>query len=83
MLPLKDTEAFGATLADLRAEEYVTQYLKPGKSQFAAGTSAEVLRRAHEDGWSVREYRQARELPARALGNERPLLEGTEGYAPA
>ena len=83
MLPLKDAEAFGAALADLRADEYVTQYLKPGRSQFAAGTSAEVLRRVREDGWGVREYRQAREVLARALGDERPLLEGVAGFAPA
>lgn len=83
MLPLKDAEAFGARLADLRAEEYVTQYLKPGRSQFAAGTSSEALRRVWEDGWGLREYRQAREQLARALGDERPLLEGAEGYAPA
>jgi len=83
MLPLKDAEAFGARLADLRAEEYVTQYLKPGRSQFAAGTSAEVLRRVREDGWGVREYRQAREVLARILGDERPLSEGVAGFAPA
>jgi len=83
MLPLKDAEAFGARLADLRAEEYVTQYLKPVRSQFAAGTSSEALRRAREDGWGVLEYREARELLARALGEERPLLEGVAGFAPA
>ncbi len=83
MLPLKDAEAFGATLADLRSEEYVTQCLKPGRSQFAAGTSADVLRRVREDRWGLPEYRQAREVLARALGDERPLLEGAEGYAPA
>jgi len=83
MLPLKDAEAFGARLADLGAEEYVTQYLKPGRSQFEAGTSAEALRRVREDGWGVREYRQAREVLARALGDERPLLEGMAGFAPA
>jgi DNA repair photolyase len=83
MLPLEDAEAFGARLADLTAEEYVTQYLKPGRSQFAAGTSAEALRRAREDGWGLREYRRAREVLARALGDERRLLEGAEGYAPA
>ncbi len=83
MLPLKDAEAFGARLADLGAEEYVTQYLKPGRSQFAAGTSTEALRMVREDGWGLREYRQARQGLARILGDERPLLEGTEGYAPA
>ena len=83
MLPLKDAEAFGATLADLRADEYVTQYLKPGRSQFAAGTSAEALRMVREDGWGAREYRQARDALARVLGDERPLLEGVTGFAPA
>jgi DNA repair photolyase len=83
MLPLKDAEAFGARLADLRADEYVTQYLKPGRSQFASGTSAEALRRVREDGWGVPEYRRAREVLARALGDERPLLEGVAGFAPA
>lgn len=82
MLPLKDAEAFGARLADLWAEEYVTQYLKPRRAQFAAGTSAEALRKVREDGWRMREYRQAREAPARAIGDGQPLLEGTEGYAP-
>ena len=83
MLPLQDAEAFGTRLADLGADEYVTQFLKPGRSQFAAGTSAEALRRVREDGWGVREYRQAREALARALGNQRPLLEGVAGFAPA
>ena len=83
MLPLKDAEAFGARLADLGAEEYATQYLKPGRSQFAAGTSADALRMVGEDGWGVREYRQAREVLARILGDERPLLEGVAGFAPA
>jgi len=83
MLPLEDAEAFGARLADLGAEEYVTQYLKPGRSRFAAGTSAEALRMVREDGWGVREYRQAREVLARSLGDERPLLEGVAGFAPA
>lgn len=83
MLPLKDAEAFGARLAGLRADEYVTQYLKPGRSHFAAGTSIEALRKVREDGWGVREYQQAREVLARILDDERPLLEGAEGYAPA
>ena len=83
MLPLEDAEAFGARLADLGAEEYVTQYLKPGRSRFAAGTSAEALRRVREDGWGLLEYRQARDALSRALGDERPLLEGMAGFAPA
>ncbi len=83
MLPLKDAETFAAKLAQLDADEYVTQYLKPARSRFAAGTSAETLRMAREDGWGTREYRRAREILARVLGEGRPLLEGAEGYAPA
>ncbi len=83
MLPLRDAEAFGAQLADLDAEEYVTQYMKPGQPQFAAGTNVKSLRRIREDGWGLEEYRRAREVLARSLGDRRPLLEGTEGYAPA
>jgi DNA repair photolyase len=83
MLPLQDTRAFGVELADLKADEYVTQFLKPGRSRFAAGTSAEALQKAREDGWGVLEYRQAREMLAKILGAGRPLLEGAEGYAPA
>lgn len=83
MLPIRDAEAFGAKLADLCADEYVTQYLKPARSRFAAGTSADVLRKAREDGWSLREYWNAREILGSILGGERPLLEGAEGYAPA
>jgi len=83
MLPLKDAEAFGTRLAGLGAGEYVTQYLKAGRSQFAAGTSAEALRRVREDGWGLLEYRQARDALSRALGDERPLLEGMAGFAPA
>jgi DNA repair photolyase len=83
MLPMRDPGSFGERLAELAAEEYVTQYLKPTRSQFAAGSSAEAWRMMREDGWSLREYRQAREEIARRLGEERQLLEGREGYAPA
>ncbi len=83
MLPLKNAEEFGARLAHLDADEYVTQYLKPGRSRFAAGSSAEALQKAREDGWGLGEYRRAREMLATILGHERPLLEGAEGYAPA
>lgn len=82
MLPIRDPGSFGAQLACLNAEEYVTQYLKPTRSQFAAGSTAEALRIMREDGWGVHEYRQARATLARELGEERPLLEGREGYAP-
>ncbi len=83
MLPLTDAVAFGGQLADLRAEEYVTQYLKPGSSQFAAGSSAKAWRMMRKDGWGLDEYKKARERLARGLGQQRPLLEGNQGYAPA
>ncbi|MCI0832290.1 MAG: hypothetical protein J4N72_06550 [Chloroflexi bacterium] len=83
MLPIDDVESFGKRLADLNAEEYVTQYLKPGRSRFAAGTGIEAARKASEDGWTVREYRRARAVLSKVLGNQRTLLEGEEGYAPA
>jgi DNA repair photolyase len=82
MLPIRDLGSFGAQLACLKSEEYVTQYLKPTRSQFAAGSSAEAWRMMREDGWGLREYRQAREAIAQRLGDQRPLLEGREGYAP-
>jgi DNA repair photolyase len=83
MLPIENASAFGATLADLNADEYVTQYLKPGQSRFAAGSGSAALQRASEDGWGLSEYKQAREVLATVLGRHRPLLEGAEGYAPA
>ena len=83
MLPIRDISAFGTRLAELDAEEYVTQYLKPSRSRFAAGSNAAALRMAREDGWSVKEYESARRTLARALGDHRALLEGPEGYAPA
>ena len=83
MLPIDDVESFGQRLADLKADEYVTQYLKSWRSRFAAGTNIEAVRMVHEDGWTVREYRRARAVLSRVLGNQRPLLEGEEGYAPA
>lgn len=83
MLPIRDVEAFGARLAELNADEYVTQYMKSGRSRFAAGTSIEAVRKASEDGWGAGEYQGARVALQRILGEKRPLLEGTEGYAPA
>jgi DNA repair photolyase len=85
MLPLADVDAFGVRLAALDAEEYVTQYLKPPRPRFryAAGTTAEALRQASEDGWTRPEYERARARLAAILGPARPLLEGAEGYAPA
>lgn len=83
MLPLKDAVSFGSQLADLEAEEYVTQFMKPARSRFAAGTNTDSLRKIHEDGWGPRQYRHARKSLQRCLGDSRTLLEGAEGYAPA
>ncbi|MCH8814655.1 MAG: radical SAM protein [Chloroflexi bacterium] len=83
MLPIRNIEAFGARLAELNADEYVTQYMKAGRSRFAGGTSIEAIGKANEDGWGVSEYQAARTTLTRILGKKRPLLEGAEGYAPA
>ena len=83
MLPVEDPPAFGARLAALHADEYVTQYLKPPAPRFAGGTSRAVLDRLRGDGWGPREYRHAVDAIRAALGDSGPLLEGTMGYAPA
>ena len=83
MLPIRDIDAFAQRLRALEAAEYVTQYLKPAGRPFAAGSTVDAIRKAQEDGWGIRDYRQAREAIARILGERRPLLEGSEGYAPA
>lgn len=83
MLPIVDVEGFGAQLAQLNADEYVSQYLKPPGSRFVAGSDVEAIGKAREDGWGPREYAAARDVIARSLGDNRPLLEGAEGYAPA
>jgi DNA repair photolyase len=82
MLPIEDVEAFGLRLASLNAAEYVSQYFHAENGPFAAGTSATAIRKAHEDGWSIREYGRAREALARILGEGKPLLEGAGGFAP-
>lgn len=82
MLPIRDTEAFGIRLAGLNADGYSTQYLKPERSSFGAGSTSEALRKAREDAWGIREYSQARESLARILGPDRKLFEGAGGYAP-
>ena len=71
------------TLAQLNADEYVSQYLKPPGSRFVAGSDAEAISKARADGWGPREYAAAWDVIARSLGDTRPLLEGAEGYAPA
>ena len=83
MLPIADLEAFGAALASLDAHEYVTQYLHQPRQRFAAGSPAQALRTAREDHWGMREYQDARNTLARILGAERPLLEGSAGFATA
>ena len=83
MLPIHSIEAFGARLAGLNADEYVTQYLKPGRSMFAAGSSSTVREQLRNDNWGVKEYKLARDKLASLLGPHRQLLEGAEGYAPA
>jgi len=82
MLPIRDVEAFGFRLAGLNADGYSTQYLKPERSSFGAGSTSEALRKAQEDTWGIREYRQARESLARVLGEGCKLFEGADGYAP-
>ncbi len=82
MLPIRDIEAFGIRLAELKAEGYSSQHLKPERSSFGAGSTREVLRKAHEDGWGPGEYCRARESLARTLGPDRKLYEGAGGYAP-
>lgn len=83
MLPIKDVATFARRIARLNAAEYVTQYFKPTRSRFAAGTATEAIRFLQLDSWTLEEYRAARRTIADILGSCRPLLEGTEGYAPA
>jgi len=83
MLPMADTEAFAETVAALGAAEYVSQYMAPPGPVFAAGTLPATLRMAQEDGGGRAQYAAARAVIQRALGPQRPLLEGDEGFAPA
>ena len=82
MLPVEDIEAFATTVAALGAAEYVSQFMDPPGPAFVAGTPPATLRMAREDGWGPREYEAARAVIQRALGAERRLLEGDEGFAP-
>ncbi|MFP4692227.1 MAG: radical SAM protein [Halothece sp.] len=82
MLPIKDAEKFGKQIAELRASEYVTQFFKPTRSRFSAGTSASAVQKMEEDHWTEQEYDQAKTIISNILGEQRPLLEGSEGYAP-
>jgi DNA repair photolyase len=83
MLPIRNPEAFARRIVDLHAAEYVTQFFKPTRSRFSAGSSPDAIRRMQEDEWTLEKYRTARTAIAAALGPTRPLLEGAEGYAPA
>lgn len=82
MLPIEHVEAFAEAVASLDAAEYVSQYMAPPGPVFAAGSPPETLAKAREDGWGQREYAAARRVIQRALGPDRPLLEGDEGFAP-
>lgn len=82
MLPLDDAAAFGRRVAALDAAEYVTQFFKPARARFSAGSTPEALSNMKEDGWTKARYQAARAAIATALGPARPLLEGSAGYAP-
>jgi DNA repair photolyase len=82
MLPIKDVEAFGQRIAELNAAEYVTQFFKPTRSRFSAGSPQQFLVKMREDGWTEQKYIEARKSLSHILGSQRPLLEGNEGYAP-
>jgi DNA repair photolyase len=82
MLPIADAEAFAVQLADLDADEYVTQYLKPTRSRFRGGSSPEARRKLDSDGWTRERYADVRTALVRSLGPGRQLFEDEEGYAP-
>ena len=83
MLPMENPEAFGRRIASLHAAEYVTQYFKPARSRFSAGSKPELVQIMKEEGWSLDHYHQVRTVIGLALGTAYQLLEGDEGYAPA
>lgn len=82
MLPITDAHSFASRLAMLNAAEYVTQHFKPARSRFSAGSTSRSIQRLEQDHWTKRDYEAVRSILAEALGANRPLLEGTEGYAP-
>lgn len=82
MLPVEHIEAFASTLAALDAAEYVSQFMDPPGPAFVAGTPPATRRMACDDGWGLRQYEAARTVIERALGPDRRLLEGAEGFAP-
>jgi DNA repair photolyase len=83
MLPIEDLDRFAAVVADLGATEYVSQFMAPPGPLYATGTRVETLALAQEDGWDHPGYARAREVIQAALGPQRRLLEGREGFAPA
>jgi DNA repair photolyase len=83
LLPIRDVQAFAKRLASLDAAEYVTQYFKPARSRFSAGSTPEAIQKMSEDSWTSAEYQEVRSMLASILGPARPLLEGMQGYAPA
>ncbi len=66
----------------VNAVEYVTQFFKPTRSRFSAGSSPESIQKMNEDNWAETKYKKVRATLIRILGDELPLLEGNEGYAP-
>jgi DNA repair photolyase len=83
MLPIRDAESFARRIADLSAAEYVTQFFKPMRSRFSAGTAPEAVRRMREERWTRAKYEQVRAVLQRHLPAGTHLFEGAEGYAPA
>src|SRR5215216_3761833 len=83
MLPVREPDRFAERLAALNASEYVTQYFKPTRSRFSAGTTPDAVTRMAEDRWARGDYDRVRRILAQHLPAKAPLLEGAEGYAPA
>jgi hypothetical protein len=83
MLPIVNVDSFAHRLKAIKADEYVTQYLKPTRSRFSAGSTAVALERMREDNWTPGHYEHAKTRIASVLAPESKLLEGAEGYAPA
>jgi len=83
MLPILDPERFAHQIAELNASEYVTQFFKPTRSRFSAGSSEIAVKKILQDDWTQEKYVKVREVISRVLGTHRQLLEGNEGYAPA
>ncbi len=82
LLPVRDARSFGERLAELDAQEYVAQYLHEGAARFRASTPSATQARVHGDGWHRQQYQRACAEIRAALGTERPLLEGSDGFRP-